>query len=64
MVKRICVMFPDGSLQVFSGQNSEAANVAEARRTVKHLNRGERDKNELAQFGQIEVDLMSFRERF
>lgn len=64
MVKRICVIFPDASINVMSGQKSEAAQVIEAREECKVWNKGEKKPERLAQFGEIEVDLMSFKERF
>lgn len=64
MVKRIAVMFPDGSLNVISGQKSEAAALAEARAERDVWNKGEKDQRRLAAMGEIEVDLGSFKERF
>lgn len=64
MVKRICVLFPDASLTIVSGQKGEAAAVIEARNECAMWNKGERKPERLAQFGEIEVDLMSFKERF
>lgn len=63
MVKRVCVLYPDGSLTLVAAGRSEAAQVNEARRLRDGFNKGERNKAELASFGEVEVDLMSFRER-
>lgn len=64
MVKRIAILFPDASLGIMSGQGGEAAAIIQARKECQFFNRQERDPKQLAQFGEIEVDLMSFRERF
>jgi hypothetical protein len=64
VVKRVAVLFPDASLTIISGQKSEAAAVIEARNECKVWNKGERDPKRLAMFGEIEVDLGSFKERF
>jgi hypothetical protein len=63
MVKRIAVLFPDGSMNVYSGSKSEAAQLAEGRHERDTWNKGERDAAKFAQMGEIEVDLMSFKER-
>lgn len=63
MVKRMCVLYPDGSINVVEGnQRSDAAQINEARKLCDGFNKGETDKAKLATFGQIEVDLMSFKE--
>ena len=62
-VKRMCVLYPDGSLNLMSGNNSEAAQVNEARKMCSGFNRGETNPDELAMFGEIEVNLSSFKER-
>lgn len=59
MVKRIAVVFPDGSINVVSGAKSEAQALHEARREKEVWNKGERDKSKHAM-----IDLNSFRERF
>lgn len=64
MVKRIAILFPDASLTIVSGQGGEAAAVIQARKECRLFNKGERDPKELAMFGEIEVNLMSFKERF
>lgn len=64
MVKRYCVMFPDGSVNVMSHQDGEAAALSRARRECKLFNKGERDEAEKATFGEIEVSLTSYREKF
>lgn len=64
MVKRIAILFPDASLSIMSGQDGEVAAAAQARRECALFNKGERNKSELAQWGEIEIDLMSFKERF
>ena len=62
MVKRLCVLYPDGSLNLMSGSKSPADQVNEARLLRDGFNKGETDKAELASFGEIQVDLMSFKE--
>ena len=64
VVKRIAVVFPDQSISLMSPVNGEAAAIARARRETATFNKGESDPAELAQFGEIEVDLMSFKQRF
>jgi hypothetical protein len=64
MVKRFCVMFPDGSVSVMTHQDGEAAALARARRECKLFNKGERDKEAHATFGEIEISLTSYREKF
>ena len=64
MVKRIAIIFPDQSVSLMSPVDGEIAAVARARRETASFNKGERDPAELAQFGEIEVDLMSFKQRF
>lgn len=64
MVKRIAVLFPDGSANIISNRNGEVAAVNEARDECRAWNKGERKSENLAQFGEIEIDLVSFRERF
>ena len=61
MVKRLCVLFPDGSLSLISPQEGEAIATNGARRECALYNKGERDPLKLAQFGEIEINLMSFR---
>jgi hypothetical protein len=61
MVKRLCVLYPDGSVNIQSPQEGNAAAVNRARRECLGYNKGERDMTALAQFGEIEVDLMSFK---
>lgn len=64
MVKRIAIIFPDQSVSIMSPAGGEAEALARARRETKTFNKGERDVAELAQFGEIEVDLMSFKQKF
>ena len=64
MVKRLCVLFPDGSLNLMSNEEGEAVALKRARRECTIYNKGERDPKALAMFGEIDVDLMSFKERF
>lgn len=64
MVKRIAILFPDASLTIVSGQEGEAAAVNQARRECALYNKRETNPNELASFGEIEIDLNSFKERF
>lgn len=66
MAKRICVMFPDGSMEIMSHEGDDPGHATEeanyARNVVKHFNKDEADAAQHARFGQIEVDLMSFKE--
>lgn len=65
MVKRICIMFPDGSLSVAPNDGrTENDLLAGVRREATLYNRGETDAKNKATIGAIEVDLMSFREMF
>lgn len=64
MVKRMAILFPDASLSIISGQQSDAAQIIQARKECALFNKGEKNPKELAMFGEIEVDLMSFKERF
>lgn len=61
MVKRLCVLYPDGSLTIQSPQPGEATAVNRARRECIGYNKGERDDRKHAEFGEIEIDLMSFK---
>jgi hypothetical protein len=61
MVKRLCVLYPDGSVSIMSPQDGEASATNRARRECAGYNKGERDLGNLAQFGEIDVDLMSFK---
>lgn len=63
MVKRICIIFPDGSVSIMAGPVDKAEPLNQARRECLLFNRGEKDKSEMASFGEIDVDLMSFKER-
>lgn len=63
-VKRIGIIYPDASVMLMSGALSEAAALAQARRECKIMNKNERDPARLARFGEILVDLGSFKERF
>jgi hypothetical protein len=62
MVKRICVLFPDGSMNVISGSQHRTEQINEARRDAAVWNKNERDPRKLAQFGEIDVDLIGFKE--
>jgi hypothetical protein len=62
MVKRICIIYPDASLAVMSGQEGPVVAVNTARKLCRGYNRQAPDKKDHAQFGEIEVDLMSFKE--
>lgn len=64
MVKRIAILFPDASLTVMTGQDGEAAALVQARKECTLFNKGERDLTQRAMFGEIEINLMSFKERF
>jgi hypothetical protein len=64
MVKRIAVLYPDASILIISGQKGEAAAKVQARYECAVWNKGEMDPARRAMFGEIEIDLMSFRERF
>lgn len=63
MVKRIAIIFPDASVSIMAGAHDSAQAINQARRETRLFNRGETEPAKLAQFGEIEVDLMSFRER-
>lgn len=62
MVRRVCVIWPNGEIDVVSSEDGERAAENTARDLVEFFNKGARGANELAQFGTIEVDLMSFKE--
>lgn len=64
MVKRVAIIFPDGSLNVMSSIEGEAAATAQARREAAAYNKGERDASKRAYFGVLDVDLTGFREKF
>ncbi len=64
MVKRIAVLFPDGSINIMSNQVGEVTAITAARRECQIWNKSRRTGELLTQFGEIEIDLMSFRERF
>lgn len=64
MVKRFCVMFPDGSVNVMSHQDGESRALALARRECALFNKGETEPDRLATFGEIEISLTSYREKF
>jgi hypothetical protein len=64
MVKRFCVMYPDGSVNVMTHQDGEAKALSMARRECKLFNKGARDNEEHATFGEIEISLTSYREKF
>jgi hypothetical protein len=59
VAKRICIIFPDQSITLFSGSEGKA--LAAARHELAIWNKDPRQPK--AQMGEIEVDLMSFRER-
>lgn len=61
MVKRLCVLYPDGSLNLMSPQDGDTLATIRARRECALYNKGERDPILLAQFGEIDVNLMSFK---
>jgi hypothetical protein len=63
-VKRICVLFPDGSILAMSNEDGELAAANRARQRKLLYNKGETDPQKLAMFGEIQIDLMSFKERF
>lgn len=62
MAKRFCVLFPDGSLNIHSNQRGEVAAKNEARAEARSYNKGETNATEKASFGEIDVDLLSFKE--
>ena len=64
MVKRYCVMFPDGSVNVMSHQEGEANARAMARKECQLYNKGVRVGEEPSTFGEIEISLTSYREKF
>jgi hypothetical protein len=61
MIKRLCVLYPDGSISIQSPQEGEAAAVNRARRECRGYNKGERDDRKHAAFGEIQIDLQSFK---
>lgn len=62
MVKRLCVLYPDGSVSIMSLQDGNAASSTNrARRECLSYNKTARDATELAEFGEIDIDLMSFK---
>lgn len=63
MVKRICVLYPDGSINALSSGRGEQHALNEARDEARRYNKGEKDRSQLALVGEVEVDLMSFKER-
>lgn len=62
MVKRLCVLYPDGSVSIISPQDGEASATNRARRECAGYNKGERDLTKRAMIGEIAIDLMSFKE--
>jgi hypothetical protein len=62
MVKRHCILFPDGSLNLMSNEDGEARAINRARRETALYNKGETDPVKRAAFGAIQIDLMSFKE--
>lgn len=61
-VKRICVMFPDGSINVYSGKVYPGQELNDARRERDNFNKLERNPRLHAAIGEIMVDLGSFKE--
>ena len=61
-VKRICVMYPDGSVNIYSGKVYPGQELNDARRERDNFNKAERDKRHQAAVGEIMVDLMTFKE--
>ena len=62
MVSRICIIFPDGSISIMANTEGEAAARVQASRETARFNKGESNPQARAQFGSIDIDLMSFRE--
>lgn len=63
MVTRLCVMYPDGSINLMkSAGRHPTEQKNEAREEARQFNRGETDAAKLATFGEIKVDLGSFKE--
>ncbi len=62
MVKKICVLYSDGSMNVLSGKRGEENAIAEARGEALVDNRHVKEQKDLARVGMIEVDLDSFEE--
>jgi hypothetical protein len=62
MVKRIAIIFPDASISIMPGSHDSAQAINQARREVRLFNRHETEPAKMAQFGEIEINLMSFRE--
>lgn len=63
MVKRMCVLYPDGSVSVMSNVLGPVEAMNEARSTANGFNKGEKDKTQFALSGEIEIDLVGFREK-
>lgn len=63
MVKRICIIFPDGSLSIMPKMENEQQQLNAARDEARGFNRGEKNRSELAMIGEIEINLTSFKER-
>lgn len=61
MVKRICIIFPDQSVTLMSPVGGEARALSTARDELRIWNKDTRQPP--AQMGEIEVDLLSFKER-
>jgi len=63
-VRRFCILYPDGSVMILPGNMGEGDALAQAREECRIMNKGERDPHRKASFGEITVDLVSFKERF
>lgn len=64
MVKRVAIIFPDGSLSIMPSSDGETNALAQAKRESDLYNKHERDKSKRAYFGVLDVDLTGFREKF
>lgn len=64
MVRKVCLIYADGSAMVYSHAGGENAALAQARGECAIVNKGERDPARRAQFGTMEIDFGSFKERF
>jgi len=62
MVKRLCVIYPDGSVSIQSPEDGEAVATNRARNECRGYNKYARPEDSLAQFGEIDINLMSFKE--
>jgi hypothetical protein len=62
MVSRVCVIFPDGAIEVISVEQGPKQAENDAREMVRLWNDDEKNPDKMAQFGTIDINLMSFKE--